>query len=158
MPYMIREYNERDRPAFRQCVVALQDFERTIDTRLRPGDTMADAYCEQIHRRCLEAQGRVFVAEHDGTAIGFVAVHAHEPFTELDQPPGTFGLIAELIVLGPHRQKGVGRSLLDRAEQYAREAGAVELRIGVLARNDSARRLYLNVAFAPYSEILAKKL
>src|SRR5262245_29341173 len=103
MPSMIREYKDSDGPALRQCMVALQDFERTIDARLLPGETMADAYCDQIHRRCLEAQGRVFVAEDEGNVIGFVAVHAQEPFTELDQPPGTHALVAELVVLESHR-------------------------------------------------------
>ena len=44
---------------------------------------MADAYREHIHARCQEADGRVFVAEQDGTVVGFVAILARENFTEL---------------------------------------------------------------------------
>ena len=154
----IREYGVADAAALRRCVVALQEFERTIDPGLRPGETMADAYCERMHARCGEAVGRIFVAELAGTVIGFVTVLAHEAFTDLDDPPGTYGLVTDLAVLPPHRKQGVGRRLLERAEDFAREAGATELRIGVLAQNTAARRLYLAAEFAPHLEILSKRL
>src|SRR5215475_12843134 len=51
---VIREYLD-DSAALRECVVALQESERSIDPRLRPGETMADAYCELIHDRCKES-------------------------------------------------------------------------------------------------------
>ena len=90
MELIIREYGRDDATALRKCVVGLQGFERSIDPRLRPGESMADAYCEHIHARCREADGRVFVAEQDGTVVGFVAILARENFTELDDPPGTY--------------------------------------------------------------------
>jgi GNAT superfamily N-acetyltransferase len=154
---VIRDYMETDAAALRQCVVAMQDFERTIDSRLRPGEEMADRYCERIHHRCLEAEGRVFVAEAEGGVVGFVAVLAREPFTELDEPPGHHALISDLVVLHPYRGRGIGRQLLQRAEAFALGTGASELRIGVLAQNDAARRLYLDTAFVPYLEIFVKR-
>jgi ribosomal protein S18 acetylase RimI-like enzyme len=90
--------------------------------------------------------------------VGFVAVLAREPFTELDDPPGTYALVTDLVVLATHRGKGIGRRLLDRAEAYARDAGAAELRVGVLAKNTAARRLYLSRDFTPHLEVLAKRL
>jgi hypothetical protein len=45
---LIREFCDADLPALRECVAALQDFERGIEPRLRPGQLMADAYCEQL--------------------------------------------------------------------------------------------------------------
>jgi GNAT superfamily N-acetyltransferase len=157
MSAVIRAYQEDDAAGLRQCVVALQEFERTIDPRILPGEEIADAYCEQIHSRCREADGRVFVAANDEAVVGFVAVLAHETFTALDDPPGTFALITDLVVLEPYRNRGIGRLLLERAESYARGAGARELRIGVLTHNTSARRLYLDAAFMPHLEILVKR-
>jgi GNAT superfamily N-acetyltransferase len=157
MGFLIREYRPADASAVRQCVVELQDFERALDSRLRPGETMADEYCERIHARCVESDGRVFVAEHDGAVVGFVAVFSREPFTELDDPPGTYALISDLVVLPPFRGQGIGRQLLQRAEAFAREADAREIRIGVLAENLGARRLYLASAFVPHVEILVKR-
>src|SRR5919108_2158590 len=141
----------------RRCMVELQEFERGIDSRLRPGETIADEYCAQIHARCREADGRVFVAEYDGAVVGFVGVLAREQFTALDEPPGTYALITDLVVLERYRNRGIGRRLLERAEEYARVAGASELRIGVLMQNAAARRLYLDDGFVPHLQILAKR-
>jgi len=154
---IIREYQEPDSAALRQCVVEMQEFERVIDSRLRPGASTADQYCEHIHVRCREANGRVFVAEVEGAVVGIVAVLSRERFTELDEPPGDYALITDLVVLQPFRRRGFGRQLLQRAEMFAREAGASELRIGVLAQNNVARRLYLDIAFIPHLEIFVKR-
>lgn len=154
----IREFEPRDEAAVRACVVALQDFERTIEPRLRPGGAVADGYLAQIHRRCREADGRIFVAEVEARVVGFVAVLAREPFTELDDPLGTYALVTDLIVMLPHREHGIGGLLLAAAEAFARQEGARELRIGVLSQNTAARRLYLNAAFVPYHETFTKRL
>ena len=44
-----------------------------------------------------------------------------------------------------------------RAERHAGRGGATELRIGVLANNGVARRLYLDVRFQPHLEIFLKE-
>jgi GNAT superfamily N-acetyltransferase len=138
-------------------VVELQEFERAIDPRLRPGEAMADAYWENVQLRCARANGQVFVAEQDGSVIGFVSVLASEPFTELDDPPGTYGLVTDVVVLPSHRGRRIGTQLLQHAEAFARTAGATELRIGVLAGNSAARRLYLSEGFVPHLEVLIKR-
>src|SRR5215471_14347507 len=153
----IRDYQESDAAALRGCVVVLQDGERAIDPRLLPGAVMADAYCERIHARCRETAGKTYVAEEDSIVVGFATVLAREPFTELDDPPGHYALIADLVVLEPYRGRGIARGLLERAEAYARQAGATELRIGVLSGNRTARRLYLDVGFQPHLELLTKR-
>jgi GNAT superfamily N-acetyltransferase len=154
---LIREYRPADASAIRGCVVELQDFERAIDSRLRPGETMADAYLDRLRARCVEAAGRLFVAEQDGSVVGFVSIFSREPFTELDDPPGTYALISDLVVLPPFRGQGIGRQLLERAEAFARESDARELRIGVLAENRVARQIYLAAEFIPHVEILVKR-
>ena len=154
---IIRDYQESDATALRRCVVTLQEFERSIDPLLLAGEVMADRYCERIQTRCREASGQIYVAEENSEVVGFVTVLAREQFTELDDPPGNYALITDLVVLEAYHGHGIGRRLLERAEDYAKRAGATELRIGVLANNSVARRLYLEVGFLPHVEVFAKR-
>lgn len=154
----IRPYSAEDVASCRACIVELQEAERLIEPRLRHGDAIADAYIEKIHERCRLYSGRIFVAEIDDDVAGLVVVFARVPYEELDEPPGEYAIVAELVVRIPFRSRGVGAALLQAGEQYARETGASELRIGVLSGNVDARRLYLREGFAPHLETLSKIL
>jgi GNAT superfamily N-acetyltransferase len=158
MAVAIRAYRPEDTGAVRRCVVALQEYERHLDPRLRPGEEMADAYWENIQQRCRDANGQVFVADDGGVVVGFVSVLAAEPFVEPDDPIGPHALVTDVVVLPSHRGQRIGARLLERAEAFARDAGATELRIAVLADNVAARRLYLSEGFAPYLEVFVKPL
>lgn len=158
MPLSIREYRDPDAVGLRACIVALQDYERSIDPRLLPGDTIADAYRAILQARGAESQGTIFVADRQGAIIGFVAVLAHVLQTELDEPPGTYALVSDLMVMPACRGHGIGRALLQHGERYARTAGATELRVGVLSDNPGAHGLYRTAGFAPYFELLVKRL
>jgi ribosomal protein S18 acetylase RimI-like enzyme len=155
---IIRQYQNADEAACRACVVELQDAEREIDPRLRRGDEIADAYLLQMHARCREHSGTILVAERDSQIAGLAMVLARVPFDSLDQPPGDYAIVAELVVRTAFRGQGIGRALLRAAERFARDAGAFELRIAVLSQNLAARRLYVSEDFTPYSEVLAKPL
>lgn len=154
----IRRYQPSDELACRACVVELQDAERRVDARLRPGESMADEYLAQMHERCRDYAGALFVAEHVGRIVGLVMVLARVPFESLDDPPGDYALVAELVVRHEFRRRGIGQALLDAAERYARGTGASELQIMVLSQNRAARTLYLREGFKPYKETLAKPL
>jgi GNAT superfamily N-acetyltransferase len=119
---------------------------------------MATDYLAQMHVRCRQYAGAIFLAERLGEIAGLVMVLAHVPFEELDEPPGNYALVAELVVRDGYRRMGIGRALLEAAERYARGANAAELRIMVLSQNSPARTLYLREGFAPYKETLAKPL
>ena len=159
MIYMIREYQPgQDRSSLRECIVELQESERTIEPDLPPGTAMADAYLAYILERCREYSGQVFVAEVDRSVVGFVSIWARVPPTEPDEPPTEYAYVSDLVVRMPFRQQGLGRALLERAEGYAREQQATVIRIGVLAQNLSAKRLYLDVGFTERRIELSKNL
>jgi ribosomal protein S18 acetylase RimI-like enzyme len=155
---LIREYADKDVGAIRDCIAELQEFERGIDERLRPGHAMAAEYLAQMLDRCHDYAGTILVAECAGAVAGFVTVLAKVPFEELDDPPGEYALVTDLLVRESFRRRGLGGALLREAERCARLAGAAELRVGVLSTNYSARGLYRGAGFVPHLEILAKKL
>ena len=154
----IRPYRSEDAAGCRACVVELQDAERQVDPRLRPGAAIADAYLDQIHKYRRDYAGDLFVVECDGEIAGLVNVLTRVPFEAIDEPPGNYAIVAELVVLERFRRRGIARALLDVAEQRARSAGASELQIAVLSRNAVARDLYLREGFVPYKETLSKRL
>jgi ribosomal protein S18 acetylase RimI-like enzyme len=155
---VVRPYAPSDKAGCRACVVELQDEERRFDSRLRHGESMVDEYFAQMQRHCRDYAGALFVAERRCKIVGLVMVLAHVPFEALDEPPGDYGLVAELVVRDGFRRAGIARALLDTAERFARDAGSSELRIVVLHQNTPARTLYLREGFAPYKETLTKSL
>lgn len=158
MSVLIRPFRESDLPALEQCIVEMQEFERGIDPRLRRGTEMASAYTAELRERCANQDGVILVAVLDGAVTGFVAVQARVPYDGLDDPPGEHALISDLTVLPEYRRKGAGRALLEAAEAHVRRRGSRELRIGVLAGNAGAKRVYQAAGFRPYLEILHKIL
>jgi ribosomal protein S18 acetylase RimI-like enzyme len=57
------------------------------------------------------------------------------------------GFVTDVAVLEPFRRSGVARSMLARAEQEARLRAKRFLGLYVSARNEAARRLYLDLGF-----------
>ena len=153
---LIRTYRAEDGASLRDCIAELQDAERAIDGRLRPGRAIASDYLDTMLDDCQRYAGQVFVLEVDGVIAGFTTVFSRVPFERLDEPPGDYALVAELLVRREYRRRGYARALLAHGERYAASQGAAELRIGVLSDNTAARSLYVDVGFRPYLEILSK--
>jgi len=155
---MIRDYDPaRDRVAVRDCFAELQDVERGLEPRLPEGRAVAEAYLDFMLARCAEWDGAVLVAEEDGAVVGFICVWAQMP---PDDPSELrpCAHVSDLVVLPAWRGRGIGRALLARGEVYARSRGAERLRIGVLARNEGARRLYAATGFREAYVLLTKAL
>lgn len=153
----IRESRHEDAEAIRYCLAVLQDSERAFDPRLRPGNEMASGYLEQLVARGRDGRGAFFVADDDGAIVGVVSVLTRQPFSSLDEPPGTCAVITDLVVLPSHRRRGLGRALLARAESHAVANGAPEVRIFVRPQNAGARDLYVSAGFIPYVDVLIKR-
>jgi ribosomal protein S18 acetylase RimI-like enzyme len=107
---IIRQFLKADEAACRACIVELQDAERQLDPRLRPGDAMADEYLQEMHARCRQHAGAILVAEQSGDIVGLAMVLARVPFETLDEPPGHYAVVAELVVRNGFRRQGIGRA------------------------------------------------
>jgi GNAT superfamily N-acetyltransferase len=153
---VIRPYRDEDRASLLECISELQDAERALDNRLRPGRNIASDYLAAMLDECRQWAGQIFMLEVDGAVAGFTTVYSHVPFDRLDEPPGDYAIVAELLVRPAYRRRGYARALLAHAERYAADQGAAELRIGVLSDNTAARALYLDYGFRPYIETLSK--
>lgn len=98
---------------------------------------------------------RVLVAEHDGSLLGFIAIHAIPRFEHDDH----FVRILALVVDAGARERGVGRALMAEAERVAAELGAAYLEITAGHHRPEARRLYESLGYdASVAAYLRKKL
>ena len=155
----IRDYDPaRDAAGLRACFAELQEYERALDPTLLPAEEIAEPYLERMLERCQTWRGRVFVAEHEGCVAGFVCVWARVPQEELDQDPRAYAYVSDLAVTARQRGRGIGRELLRRAEEYARQEGAPTLGIGVLASNTGALDLYHELGFVEHLIQMKKTL
>jgi len=66
--------------------------------------------------------------------------------------------IHDLAVLPEYRGKGVGRALLQAAEDYARRQGCCRLTLEVLENNAGAQALYRSFGFDDAARFLVKPL
>lgn len=105
-----------------------------------------------IHRdRVRNADGaalRYLVAELDGRVVGHGVLVLKQPPTwpRLKHLPQ----IMNLFVRADLRSRGVGRAIIRRMEELAREAGLAEMRIGVDPENNPrALRLYRSLGYVP---------
>jgi RimJ/RimL family protein N-acetyltransferase len=97
-------------------------------------------------RRYLRALRRhpdaaVYVADDDGTVVARLSV-ARDPHSA-SRHVADLGL----MVAASHRRLGIGRSLLDQAAAWAREAGVFKLELHVFPWNEPALRLYEEYGF-----------
>jgi ribosomal protein S18 acetylase RimI-like enzyme len=106
----------------------------------------------------LHGEGRaMFLAEHDGTAVGFISVQVMQPISPLLQPL-IVGRIGSVAVLERLRGRGVGGTLMKLAEEWARQNGANDMRLTVWAFNAQAVDLYQELGYELRAFEMGKQL
>ncbi len=96
--------------------------------------------------------GRVLVAEHDGQVIGCLSVHAI-PYLERT---GRWARIVSLVVDGAARRSGVARSLMEAAEETARQWGCLAVEVTSSRRRDDAHAFYKRLGYADACDASAR--
>lgn len=155
---MIRAYKPEDRADVENCIIELQDFERSIEPDRVEGISIAKRYLSDLINECRQKTGQLFVAEVNGKVAGFTCVWLeHETGTYISSLTD-YAYISDLAVLPPHRRSGLGKALLKEAEAFAIQHGAKVMRIEVLAKNHIALDVYRKAGFQDYEIALQKSL
>jgi aminoglycoside 6'-N-acetyltransferase I len=88
----------------------------------------------------------VFVAETDGTVVGFIEVGLRSHADGCD-PRHPVGFIEGWYVEAIHRGKGAGRALMKTAEDWARSQGCCEVASDTWIDHDSSQRAHEAMGF-----------
>jgi RimJ/RimL family protein N-acetyltransferase len=87
------------------------------------------------------AHATVLVAEEDGRIVGRLSIARDQ------HPASTHVADLGLMVAASHRRRGIGRSLLEGAVEWARRAGVRKLELHVFPHNEPAIHLYEEFGF-----------
>lgn len=68
---------------------------------------------------------------------------------EPDEPPEPSSLVADLFVVPSVQGEGVGKALVEGAEEHARSLGVTTVDLKVLAANEPALRFYRALGYQP---------
>ena len=97
---------------------------------------------------------KVFVAEKDNSVIGLMSFHA----LDILYGTGKIGRITALVITESERGKGIGKSLVAKAEELARESGCTRLELTTNVHRIAAHKFYESVGFEESSKRFIKKL
>jgi ribosomal protein S18 acetylase RimI-like enzyme len=81
----------------------------------------------------------IFVAEDNGQVVGYIT-------TWQDREAG-IGHIPNLAIAASHRNRGLGRQLIEHAFEHFRAAGLTHAKIETLAQNAIGNHLYPSLGF-----------
>jgi ribosomal protein S18 acetylase RimI-like enzyme len=154
---IIRVATQQDRAGLSACFMELQAYERELYHDRELPEVVADPYIDQLFERCAVHSGTIFVAEDEGVIAGFCCVLVRIVSDDIIEQQRHHAYITDVVVLERHRGRGFGEELLLAAEQCAREGGATMIRVGVLAANVPAARLYEKLGYGPVEIILEKR-
>lgn len=139
---VIRPATRQDRSFVLSLADRLAEFEHP---RWRTAEEIADG-----DRRALagafdapKPDEALFVAELDGARAGCLLLWTLEDYFSGQR----HGHISVLAVTREAEGKGVGRALIEHAEQWARERGHTRLTLSVFEANARARHLYERTGF-----------
>jgi len=115
---------------------------------------------DQAHWAALleSPDARTFIAINDSDAVvGFLVAKKLQPTLSFLQPR-CICHVGTIVVAHHARRQGIGAAMIKKAEQWAREIHANELRLEVFEFNTGAIALYESMGLSVRSKIMSKEL
>lgn len=154
----IRPAIDSDKGSIVDLIHALNLFEADLCADRRTDFAAAEECYAAIQVRIARDGGALLVACEKDAILGVLslAFATDEPFVQADLR--RYGVVTDLVVAQAHRNRGIGRMLLDEAERLTKEHGLARLLIGVLSANHAALAAYERSGFTPHMLTLGKNL
>jgi GNAT superfamily N-acetyltransferase len=144
----IRPYEDRDEREVVDLARELQKYESAYYDLLLPPSEIGSWYVLRLLRQARASGGELLVADIGGRVIGYATLLVGQSSEDPEEVYYTFAEIGDLVVSEFARNKGIGVALLGECERRARRAGEKWLRIGAIAANSNAARIYERYGFS----------
>lgn len=141
------------------CMGGLQEAEIEIEANRSSVDESAEPHLNWVLEQVAAKDGAVFVAEFQGQRVGCLMCTMDEDNGEYVKPQHRrYGYVNDLYVGQKARGTGVADALMQAAEDYFREKGLTNIRLGVLSENKRARSFYERLGWHSYEQVYRKNL
>ena len=165
MAITVRPFILADEQLFKHSISTLQDYEHQFSPDdMLPGEQIVDRWFDHTMMENEMWDGIVYVAEvgagvegHAKETAGFMSVR-RKPTTlteEIYVKSSEGAYVTDFQVLSAYRGLGVGRRLLEQADEYARERGLPYVILEVFAHN-SATEFYRRHGFVDLMTTMVK--
>lgn len=154
----VRDFRDGEEAQILAIARDLQAHEAALADRLKSPDDIGAWYVDALRKDVAELRGHFLVAEDDDVIAGYALLLFYDSSDDREEVFYTYAHVGELGVLREHRGRGIGTALLAECEEIARAAGQKWLRLGVLASNEGAIRLYERTGFRVRFHRLEKPL
>jgi len=137
MKFEVRKIQESDIEGFRAALVSVVNEKRFLATTEPPSVESTDDFI----RRNIVNNYAEFVAVVEGRVVGWADIIPFEK--KIMKHAGLLGM----GVIAEHRGKGIGKALLSRTIEQAKENGLKRVELEVFAYNSVAIALYSQLGF-----------
>ena len=158
----IIEYEEKYLEDVRDLLVELEEYIISIDKdnldQLHPEyrEKMALLDLEEVNQN----SGKCYLAIEDNKAIGLImgCLVKYDEYDYLDYKCPKMGEITELIVTKKVRANGVGKTLINKMEEYFKSLGCEYIKVDVFGYNENGIKFYKKDGYHTRMEIMVKKI
>ncbi len=161
---IIRPAGEPDLEALCALYFEFHEFHaRNLPTFLQSLGRPTEDECTELRQEILKIMSNgdaaLLVAEEAGQVIGLAEIYRRYPDRKERAISSTpYAHLQSLAVAKSFRRKGIGTHLIHVAEAWAREHGALELRLDIWEFSASPLRFYQKTGYRTYRRSLVKNL
>lgn len=143
----IRQASEADLPALTVLMAEVNDLHAQALPRLFRPVPPDEALAQFVRDHYFVPDSALFVADRHGDLLGFIWVHQQTTPDIILVNPDAYAAIDTVVVRASERRKGIGRSLVERAHQWARDRGLTRVQLSVWDFNQDAIALYESLGY-----------
>ena len=148
----IREAQRRDVGIISDLWREMMDYHGEHDSRFR----FVSNVRREVERHILETirsrGSRVYVAEVDGSIVGYILgeIHIRKPI----YPIGKYGFVSDISVNAEWRRSGIGRVLVETLLAWFRKEGVTAVELFILEANPVSTAFWQSMGFGHYLRLL----
>ncbi len=159
---MIAEYDSKYDEQIKNLLVELQNY--LIDIDDWHTQVMLPEYKENIFKidmnKVKKQNGKIYLSIENGIVLGLIIgiVEEKDEIDKLTNDCAKTGSVLELIVKNDIRGNGIGKTLLEKMEEYFKSIGCKRINIEVFGPNKKGLKFYEKNNYIIRDMIVSKKI